>query len=615
MPDLRIRLHRPDTDNAFRTRVKATADLPGGRTAGDFFTVALPPGAVEFTVTVEVTTPDGATVAEQVVQAFTLVSGVWKPQWAATNGAVRWTDRLHPRLTAVPAPVAGNIELRLDLTFVDMTRVIAGLSSAQSEYQQPHLTDPRNPDARNPHHGCLTYAFELTRAPVPKTWFVVVPPAAATQPSNPLLPRPQQPSVPGVGALTARTLDVLTFFRPSVDTTYSAVEKTPVAGFLGRYLIDPPVFAPFFARLPAEPVIPLWDRFPNVGLEGQLARSGKRVLLAMPWPSGGDYGAAQTPKLPGLLESLVLAAYSLGIVAAGNKLGATLGRMGIAGYSHGGDGALKAWLSPAVRRRCSELYLFDGNGTKQLSDNPRVVTEWFDQDRTRTLRMTGALQLDRMLGLATAVDARWRDELAKRDKDPRKNPPPTVWCRPGGTDFWSGRTPDSIYAWAFRLPPDPARPQDRRTYPPLPTTLAVRPASSELTAGSGVALNSPGTANAVSVSVVDNVVDNVVGNVAVTAGLSGVSPVELSGFTGSFWLAGKPPPARVVKQRQLAKFLTDAGNLLRFGEAPGDEHEADGGHGVRHQWAMCGGEGDPSRGAGFDGYFFLCLRDSGFASS
>jgi hypothetical protein len=34
--------------------------------------------------------------------------------------------------------------------------------------------------------------------------------------------------------------------------------------------------------------------------------------------------------------------------------------------------------------------------------------------------------------------------------------------------------------------------------------------------------------------------------------------------------------------------------------------------GVRHQWAASGGEKDPSRGAKFEGYFYLCLRDSAF---
>ncbi|GAB3920297.1 hypothetical protein GCM10029976_005640 [Kribbella albertanoniae] len=70
-------------------------------------------------MTVEVSAPNGGAVAEQIVQAFSVSGQTLTPDWAATNGAARWQGRLHPR-------ISGTLpELELDLTFVDMTAVLA----------------------------------------------------------------------------------------------------------------------------------------------------------------------------------------------------------------------------------------------------------------------------------------------------------------------------------------------------------------------------------------------------------------------------------------------------------------------------------------------------------
>lgn len=609
MPELRIRVHQADTDRAFRPRVTGRTSLPAGQLTGDFLTVNVPDGTTEFTVTVEVATPDRREVSEQIVQAFAgSTDGRLRPLWAATNGAVRWTDRLHPRLSGTPLmPTGGKYpDLQLDLTFVDMTAVLAASASAHADYNPDYLRDPRNPSREDPHHGCLTYAFELTRAPVPKTWFLVVPPTLATQPWNPLGGKAKTPAVPDQRALSTSSFDVLAFFRPSLLEGYSRVEDTPVAGYLSRYLLDPPVFGPFFASRRVASEKARWHPIPQVGMEGQLARSRKRVLLAMPWPSGGGFGVASTSRLPGLLEDLVLAAYSLGRIGAANKLGATVGRLGLAGYSHGGGAAIKTWLDPTVRRRCSELYLFDANDVEVLLNNQREVQAWLREGNARVLRMIAALQLGRMVDLAGRIDPQWRDRMRRADeaKDPKKVAPPAVWCRPGGTDYWTGATAGSIFAWAFWPPPDPAHPRDRKTYTAMPPALAEQPAAGDLSSRSGVALTGPGSGSGTEVAA---------GSSSARARLDGISPAELAGFTGSFWLEQEPPPGTVRNGKDMAGFTRTASNLLRFGERPGAAHKADIGHGVRHQWAICGGDGDPTRGADFDGYFFQCLRDSRFA--
>lgn len=581
-------MHQADTDPAFKQRVRASADTQAGSVGGDEFRLPLP-GAGDFTVTVEVLAPDRSTVVELITQGFTITAaGALVAAFAATNGAVLWTHRLHPRLTGGLAPDAGGVvRLRLDLTFVDMTSVVASQPGSFEEYNRPHLADPRNPGRDDPHHGCLCYAFELTRAPTPKTWFMLVPPKVSTQPANPFNPAPKHAAVPDIDALTARKFDVLTFFRPSTGTTYSRVEQTPVSGRIGRYFVDPPVFAPFFAT----PNPPFWHSFPAIGLQEQLARSGKRVLSVFPWPSQGNYGPAGTSQLPKLLESLVLAAYSRGIIGTANQLGVSVGRLGIAGFSLGGGTAIRAWLDPTVRGRCSELYLFDANDIDTLVRDPRTVRDWLDRDHTRVIRMTGALHLRQALALATAVDAGWPDKLAKADQDPAKNPPPRVWCRPGEVAFFTGRTPGSIYGWAFQVPPDPAHPRDRSTYPATPPGLAVTPASSPLTSRSGIVFTDAGTASTVTVALADTP--------AKTVPMNGVSAVEVSGFA-AFSLRDSQGAVHTIGE--LRKFADAASRLLVL---PTN---------VRHQWAICGGQGDPSRGDGFEGYFFLCLRDSGFAT-
>lgn len=604
MPVLRLRLHQADTERSFRARVQATSDVPGGRITGDFFVVTVPATTTHFTVTVTVTTADTTTVVERFTQAFVVTDTDVEADWAEWANQRR-PGATHPRISGSLRPVGGTITLAVDLTFLDMTAaLVAAEPAALEDYNPGYLDDSRNPDRGLPHHGCLTYAFELTRAPVPKTWFVVVPPPLVTQPRNPLTSPQSQTIVPDQRAFLVSSVDVLTFFRPSVTDHYDRVESTPVVGLISRYLIDPPVFAPFFARPPTSPS--RWLRFPRAGLEGQLARSERRVLLVLPWPSKGLFGVAETTALPGLLASLVVAAHAAGIIATARAARVAMGRLGLAAYSHGGEAAVKAWLLPSVRDRCSELYLFDANNTEQLTKDEKLVRDWLARDRTRTLRMIGgALHHSRMLGFADRLVKDWRTELTGSEATPALNPPPAVWCRPTSTDHWLGTVPDATYAWALRVPPDQNNPLDPATFPATPVPLDVGTASATLSTSSGVVLDTAGTARQTKV--------RADGNVRTTATFFDLSPMEIAGFTESFWLTATPAPQRVTTQRRLEAFAASARNLLLFGKTAPDKEDNDLGHGIRHQWAICGGEGGPVRGPSFRGYFFLCLRDSGFS--
>jgi hypothetical protein len=112
-----------------------------------------------------------------------------------------------------------------------------------------------------------------------------------------------------------------------------------------------------------------------------------------------------------------------------------------------------------------------------------------------------------------------------------------------------------------------------------------------------------------------------------------VSHAEFAGFLRSVWVRGnkwKSPleddlwQMRDKNQTPLVKdeaTLKTLQKLAAFYLLHGRDRKSFDGdklpiihraHGVRHQWTPCGGERDPSRGTKFEGYFYLCFRDSAF---
>jgi hypothetical protein len=154
------------------------------------------------------------------------------------------------------------------------------------------------------------------------------------------------------------------------------------------------------------------------------------------------------------------------------------------------------------------------------------------------------------------------------------------------------------------VPPDQNRPQDPTTYAPAPKPLDAGTASTTLSTSSGVVLSGPGSVHETPLRAANDP--------RIAASLSELSPIEVAGFVESFWLTRTPAPPRVTTRARLTEFEVSARNLLAFGKFAPDKEFNDLGHGVRHQWPICGGEGGPGRGPSFRGYLFLCLRDSGF---
>lgn len=286
----------------------------------------------------------------------------------------------------------------------------------------------------------------------------------------------------------------------------------------------------------------------------------------------------------------------------------------MAGYSHGGRMAVEAWSNAALRRVIDELYLFDPQmdmSTKPPRTGlPNVgeLMQWLDTNgRRRHFRLIGgSIQHANGLVLVNQLLPKWREQLERYEKNPASEPAPLAWCRPKAPEFWRGLGQFGYYAWAFWPQPNQQNkqnylPKDTKTPPP-----AFDDASSstrgELTKLTNIEIVRD-DANTVIIRRV---------NARKTVTLHTVSKAELAGFAGVQWLVNMKRKA-IADDDELDVFAKAAIDCLVFGDDPtAKTKKHDLGHGVRHQWAIAGGEDDATRGAQFKGYLYLCLRDSGF---
>ncbi len=564
-------------------------------------------------VAMTIVSPDRATVVEQWEQLFRVARDAsLEPDPTGPTLPV-WARRLHPRLSwAVTATDPGKfIQLNVDLTFLEVTKSVNN-SKYQDEYNPPWLFDPKNPYRDNPHHGCTFHVLELTSAPVPKTWMVVVPPPLDTSRFNDFRPRGHWHSRGDDRAHSS--FDILVFYRPAIPQgTYSKTADAMVRGRLQRYVIDPPVDGPFFVRSPdTTPRWASWDANSNNGFEQQLMRSGKRILLIYPWPSGGNYGEAITASLPGLLQHLLICLHANGAIAEAVASGVQLDRLTLAGFSFGANRAVESWYSN--RNRTDELYLMDAVEnrsdpifTRFLRDTD-LIRSWLQQDarsgknRKKKLRMIGGLSQKRMLALANQLDPRWLSLLVA-------SKPSNVWVRPTHEAFWKGNGTDEIYSRA-QLPPatpgelkDPKDPLSFKESPERFSTVAERGAStiSRLSLDSWLFVRDEPTPTTVHLEVWEP-------RAAKTrlAELSlPVSHCEVAGFVRSFWLMDK-------NSGHVGEAITTAALAALLIQFVQSRIITGIGHNLRHQWTLVGGEVDPSRSEKFLGHLLLCLRDSNF---
>jgi hypothetical protein len=198
----------------------------------------------------------------------------------------------------------------------------------------------------------------------------------------------------------------LVFYRPANDT-YTRLDQAHDMGRLNRYLLSQvpgstdyttsELFMPYPARK-GDP--PLYG-YLRCGFERALVQSKKPVVMLHPWPNGEDYGQARGGQLPMLAAWAVRFLWASGLIdAAGSQSAVRLGRLGLAGFSAGGQ-AMWPTLA-AVADRIEEVYSFDANGLL-----PTAALQWFGgSPTTRCLRMTGAYQIAAHQALKNAIESK-----------------------------------------------------------------------------------------------------------------------------------------------------------------------------------------------------------------
>jgi len=592
------------------------------------------PGVGVVFIAIHVNEPNGKTVMEVVHQFFRVATdsqGVrslvpWKcsTEHAGSKVVAKWRDRFHPRLSVGAESGHEFPFLVVDLRFVHATAFLARDTEMLHAYNDD--VGPRL------HHGCDLQALEFTHKDGPATWFVTVPPALNTAESNPMRPAAwSQGEASGRGA---RAFDMLVYLRPRLAKngkliTYSELRETPLLGRLNRLVAVPKPEWPFFAGPSAG-----WKPGPSVGFEQQLIESGKQILVVHPWPSGLNFGHLYTPNLRRTLDHVLTALRANGAISLGNVLDIQTARIGVAGYSGGGNEAIKVWK--ANHHTVDELYLLDPQsfakdqgkgGTLLVSEKGALIPalrEWFKDDRRR-LRMIGGLQHEMALFIANTLDPNWRKKLMARETS--EAPAPRVWCKPTETKYRLGLGDDAIYSWA--LLPQPKDGKFDAASLAGHRLSGAGAAASSLTSDTGLELIEEKKPNEVAFRVT-----------ALKKDVKfPVSHAELAGFLRSVWVPGRPASGKDAPGSEEQEFwsrrqkngnakvvdeptLDDLRNLVSLyllhgrdrqdsfnRDKPPVIHRA---FGVRHQWAASGGEKDPSRGANFEGYFYLCLRDSAF---
>ena len=227
----------------------------------------------------------------------------------------------------------------------------------------------------------------------------------------------------------ASSIDALICLRSRVTLpsgemhTYDTIEKTPIAGWMNRFFAEPPSTAPFFAGPNG-----LWDSGPVVGFERQLVNSGKPIIVVQPRQTGWTTPYPSERRRTGADGSAADLSCGGWRRRLGDIVNARTGRLGLCGFSGGGNEAIKVWR--ADRNSFDELYLFDpqsyrndqgAKGEVLLIDSAGSLVgelrNWYRDERHR-LRLIGGLQHGDALSIATLLEPGWRAALAapKREK-------------------------------------------------------------------------------------------------------------------------------------------------------------------------------------------------------
>jgi hypothetical protein len=389
-------LQRGDVNNGPDISVTPDDGLPAlsqnGTPSGCDFLIANPSSKIRVTISFKPTIGGHQAEVLSANQTYT-VSGSDLTESTATLGAGATVTK-HPlitltkepsgraRLRATPAGTTsvGTLTVftvRVNTDFVDATEHWRNMMGASTTCMaEPASCWDVVKRFQPPGTELIVLGFTVGN---PVVWFVVVP-----------------------GACTnADTVSTLVFFRPATYaySTFDDPQHAKLAMFLiGRYLVT--------ARAPDPGVWWAWDRYHDItadqwttvnqapsqhydwlcaGLSDALRKSGKPTTLVLPLPSGSDFGAAQSARLPSLLASIRALLFARGKIGIGEP-SITEGRLALSGYSRGGVG-LFSCLN-ANKAHVQEVYCFDCNDDdKHVND----IAQWAFETSNFKLRLAGGL--------------------------------------------------------------------------------------------------------------------------------------------------------------------------------------------------------------------------------
>ncbi len=479
--------------------------------------------------------------------------------------------------------VARVIALDVDLTFLDVTRLVHGCG-APTLHRGSALLPTMIGNSLVRVYQCLAVSAANCHLVT-----VVVPPALHHAPR-------------------ASQWDALVFFAPKAGEYRSAASFECFQP--ARYLLTG--FNPDLHRPPAQ-----WHtdgnhlritHNPSCRFAGQLEASGRKVLLVLPASNGGAFSPFTNRTLtvgdhgPSLLDALVTAVYAdVHGFATEHPPRAHAGRVGIAGFSFGGGAAIESFH--ANRTHVDDVMLFDpehldGRATRELR-------AWATQPDHR-LRLVGGMHFRALRDLAHGVEGTLHANPLAATATPDVVASRSVLLWPARNDFYETaqdyvralQRPDApllgwldapergtTFSWlgTVLVPPDARHLHGTRLRCLRPAEPPPAPHDAPERHGRTPAPHHP---------------ESVLPRMAPHEAEFYFVGIAESQREDCFARGYEPAPHEVFR---------DARQVLERAQSNGTYPQA-----IRHQWTVMGGESDgPTADGSFRGYFFRCLVTSG----
>jgi hypothetical protein len=241
-------------------------------------------------------------------------------------------------------------------------------------------------------------------------------------------------------AQKAKDVQALMFYCPRGFLYTSSIAQTrdsnagklrkPSLGRLARYMMSADREAPrdeheFWPFVHYAHVAGAKRLFPyiNVGLGGSVDRSGKRVLLLVPFPHAHDHGPFTHAGLAKKVEKAALLLWTKLNFAKDSSEPPSQGRLGLAAFSNGGGALRQAFQNN--NSDVNEVYSFDSNDYPMLWNS---IRPWL------------AGGLDRRF----AVIAGLQNVTAGACRVASLSYPAQVYAHPTVDDFWSPRSSPNL---------------------------------------------------------------------------------------------------------------------------------------------------------------------------